>query len=56
MGNSHTEKKHLVVIGASFAGLSLVEDLKNDFMITIIEKKDHFEWKPAMPKSMLNPE
>lgn len=57
MGSSHPkERKHLIVVGASFAGLMVVDKLKDDFNITLVEKKDHFEWICSMPKSMVNPE
>lgn len=54
MGNNHpAEKKHLVIVGASFSGLLLLDKVKNDFNITLIDKKDHFEWICSLPKSVL---
>ena len=45
MGTTNTnDRKHLVIVGGSFAGLVLIPKIKDQFNITLIEKKDHFEW------------
>ena len=55
MGNK-APKKNLVIIGGSYAGLILLDKVKNDFNVTLIEKKDHFEWIWSLPKSIIEPE
>jgi len=55
MGNRQSEdKKHVVIVGASFAGLILLDHIKDDFNITLVEKKDHFEWICSMPQSIMD--
>ena len=46
MGNSNTRnyKKHLVIVGGSMAGINLLHYVQNDFKITLIEKREYFEW------------
>ena len=46
-------KRRLVIVGASFAGLALVDKLKNHFEITLVERKDHFEYICNMPKFLV---
>ena len=40
-------KKTVFIVGASFAGFTLAEQLWNDFNVTLIDKKDHFEYLPT---------
>ena len=55
MGNSVPAKhKNLVIVGGSSAGLFLADKLKDEFNITLIEKKDHFEWICSMPHSLFD--
>ncbi|CAI2368381.1 unnamed protein product [Moneuplotes crassus] len=54
MGNSQPQRKKLVIIGGSFAGLLILDKVKEDFDITLIEKKDHFEWICSLPHSMVD--
>lgn len=58
MGNNQgtVKKKHLVIVGGSFAGLLLAQKLSSSFNITIVEQKDYFEWICGMPASILNPD
>jgi NADH dehydrogenase FAD-containing subunit len=46
----------LVIVGASFAGLLLVDKLHHAFDITLVERKDHFEFICAMPNYLTDPE
>jgi len=44
MGNRvYASKPKLIIVGASFAGLSLVDKVIDLFDIVLIEKKDYFE-------------
>ncbi|CAI2367572.1 unnamed protein product [Moneuplotes crassus] len=56
MGNTQPQKKRLVIVGGSFAGLLLLDKVKDDFEVVLIEKKDHFEWICSLPHSIVNPE
>ncbi len=44
------EKKHLVIIGAGFAGLRLARDLNNDpnFNITLVDKNNYHQFQPLL--------
>lgn len=44
--NSKVEKfnKHVVIVGGSFAGLTIAEFLWNHFEVTVIDKNDYFEF------------
>lgn len=48
------ELKHLVIVGGSFGGLILLHYISSYFKITVLEKKEHFEWVCMQPKSMLD--
>lgn len=52
--NSHEELKHLVIVGGSFAGFNLLQRVKNNFKITLIDMKEFFEWICSAPHSMLS--
>jgi len=54
MGNNNATvaKPHLVIVGASFSGLILTHELHETYNITLIERKDHFEYIPLVPKSL----
>lgn len=61
MGNTKSnqknkEKKHLVVVGLSYAGFNLLHKVKDDFRVTIIDKNDFFEWTSSTPISIHNGE
>lgn len=46
--SSHPSKKHVVVIGGSFAGLSCQRKLQKHFRVTLIDNKDYFEYTPGI--------
>jgi apoptosis-inducing factor 2 len=52
-GNTTKEKKHLVIVGGSFAGIFLIYRLSSTFKITLIDKKEFFEWSWAVPHSYI---
>lgn len=43
-------KKTVVIVGASFGGLTIGDGLWNDHNVVFIDKKDHFEFTPASVK------
>lgn len=49
-----TELPHLVVVGGSFAGISICLNTNMNFRITVIEKKEFFEWATAVPYSVVS--
>jgi len=50
--NARVTKPRLVIVGASFSGLVLTHELYEHYDITLIEKKDHFEYMPLVPKTL----
>lgn len=53
---SSSDLKHLVIVGASFAGLGVLTYVQSSYRITVIEKKDFFEWVCLTPRSMIDKE
>ena len=51
---SSSDLKHLVIVGASFAGVSLWLNVGSAFRITLIDRKEFYEWVTAVPKSIVN--
>ena len=51
---SDSSLKHLVIVGASFAGVSLCLNVGSAFKITLIDRKEFYEWVTAIPKSIVN--
>lgn len=50
MGNSNTLtkfNKKVVVVGGSFAGMTIAESLWDYFEVTLVDMKDFFEFNPA---------
>jgi NADH dehydrogenase FAD-containing subunit len=45
-------KRHLVIVGFQFAGINLLMKVKDHFRVTIIDKKDFFEWTTGTPHSI----
>ena len=48
MGGSSSKiekfNKHVVIVGGSFAGMSIAEMLWNHFEVTVIDKNEYFEF------------
>ncbi len=51
----HLETK-VVIVGASFAGLHLAEQLWNDFDVTVVDKNDYFEYICTGTRSLVEEE
>ena len=43
---------HLVIVGFQYGGFNLLQQVKDNFRVTVIDKKDFFEWTTATPHSM----
>lgn len=43
---------HLVIVGFQFGGYNLLQQVKDKFRVTVIDKKDFFEWTCAAPASI----
>ncbi len=49
-------EKKVVIIGCSFAGLTLAEQLWDSFEVVIVDKNDYFEFICSNSKSLVNDE
>jgi NADH dehydrogenase FAD-containing subunit len=48
--------KKVVIVGASFAGLNLAEQLWDDFEVIIIDKNNYFEYICTATRSLIEEE
>jgi len=44
-----------VVVGGGFAGLAVVRHLRREFDVTLIDRKEYFEFTPGMPRPYADP-
>lgn len=47
--------KSVLIIGGGFAGSSIAKKLQNDFRVTLVDKKDYFEYKPGILRIAADP-
>jgi NADH dehydrogenase FAD-containing subunit len=50
------ERKKLVIIGGGFAGAKIAKKLQDKFDVTLIDKKDYFEFTPGILRTIVYPE
>lgn len=43
LSSAKDTRKHVLIIGASFSAITLTQMLGNDYVITIVDKKEYFE-------------
>merc|ERR1719298_188617 len=48
-------QRRVLVIGGSFAGLCVARDLKNHFLVTIVDAKEFFEYTPGVLRAYVKP-
>jgi len=48
-------QRRVLIIGGSFAGLCCARDLKNDFLVTIVDCKEYFEYTPGVLRAYVKP-
>ena len=47
--------KRVVIIGGGFAGSFVASKLERDFLVTLIDSKDYFEYTPSILRLVVNP-
>eukprot|EP00747_Dinoflagellata_sp_TGD_P155196 gnl/TRDRNA2_/TRDRNA2_177559_c0_seq1.p2 gnl/TRDRNA2_/TRDRNA2_177559_c0~~gnl/TRDRNA2_/TRDRNA2_177559_c0_seq1.p2 ORF type:complete len:464 (+),score=125.66 gnl/TRDRNA2_/TRDRNA2_177559_c0_seq1:86-1477(+) len=47
--------RRVLVIGGSFAGLCVARDLKDHFLVTIVDAKEYFEYTPGVLRAYVKP-
>merc|ERR1712139_562726 len=54
--NSRTmPSRRVLIIGGSFAGLACGRDLRNHFLVTIVDAKEYFEYTPGVLRAYVKP-
>ena len=53
-GSASTDLRHLVIVGASFSGMSLLGLVQKNFKITLIDKREFFDWTCGTPHMILS--
>jgi hypothetical protein len=48
-------QSRVLVVGGSFAGLCIGRDLKKDFLVTIVDAKEFFEYTPGVLRAYVKP-
>jgi hypothetical protein len=48
-------QRRVLVVGGSFAGLCIGRDLKKDFLVTIVDAKEFFEYTPGVLRAYVKP-
>jgi len=48
-------QRRVLVIGGSFAGLCVARDLRNHFLVTIVDAKEFFEYTPGVLRAYVKP-
>mmetsp|Transcript_65855 Transcript_65855/g.122891 ORF Transcript_65855/g.122891 Transcript_65855/m.122891 type:complete len:465 (-) Transcript_65855:16-1410(-) len=49
------QRSKVVVVGGGFAGLAVTRHLRRDFDVTLVDRKDYFEFSPGMPRPYADP-
>eukprot|EP00418_Pyrodinium_bahamense_P018998 CAMPEP_0179123908 /NCGR_PEP_ID=MMETSP0796-20121207/58534_1 /TAXON_ID=73915 /ORGANISM="Pyrodinium bahamense, Strain pbaha01" /LENGTH=504 /DNA_ID=CAMNT_0020822557 /DNA_START=58 /DNA_END=1570 /DNA_ORIENTATION=+ len=49
-------QRRLLVIGGGFAGLCVARDLRDDFLVTVVDAKEFFEYTPGILRAYVKPE
>jgi len=50
-----SSQRRVLIIGGSFAGLCCARDLKNHFLVTIVDCKEYFEYTPGVLRAYVKP-
>eukprot|EP01114_Cavostelium_apophysatum_P014252 TRINITY_DN3648_c0_g3_i1.p1 TRINITY_DN3648_c0_g3~~TRINITY_DN3648_c0_g3_i1.p1 ORF type:complete len:460 (+),score=80.46 TRINITY_DN3648_c0_g3_i1:173-1552(+) len=48
-------KRRLVIVGGGYAGTVAAKSLEHDFLVTLIDNKDYFEFTPSKLRMMVEP-
>jgi len=48
-------QKKVLIVGGSFSGLFTARDLRSDFMVTIVDAKEFFEYTPGILRAYVKP-
>jgi len=49
-------QRRVLVIGGGFAGLAIGRDLRDEFLVTIVDAKEFFEYTPGILRAYVKPE
>jgi len=48
-------ERRVLIVGGSFAGLCVARDLKDEFLVTIVDAKEFFEYTPGVLRAYVKP-
>jgi len=48
-------QRRVLVVGGSFAGLCIARDLKDHYLVTIVDAKEYFEYTPGVLRAYVKP-
>ena len=48
-------QRRVLVIGGGFAGLACGRDLRDEFLVTIVDAKEFFEYTPGVLRAYVKP-
>jgi NADH dehydrogenase FAD-containing subunit len=48
-------QRRVLICGGSFAGLCCARDLKNHYLVTIVDAKEYFEYTPGVLRAYVKP-
>merc|ERR1712048_1329275 len=51
---SHSQRR-LLIVGGSFGGLACGRDMKNHYLVTIVDAKEFFEYTPGVLRAYVKP-
>jgi len=49
------QQRRVLVVGGSFAGLCCARDLKDHYLVTIVDAKEYFEYTPGVLRAYVKP-
>lgn len=47
--------KRVVIVGGGFAGACIAKSLEKDFIVTLVDTKNYFEFTPGVPRCIVQP-
>jgi len=50
------EQRRVLVVGCGFYGLSVARDHKKEFLVTVVDAKEYFEYTPGVLRAYVKPE
>merc|ERR1712012_11260 len=49
------QQRRVLIVGGSFAGLCAARDLRDHYLVTIVDAKEYFEYTPGVLRAYVKP-